>query len=114
MKGQIKDPNITQQTSDGYHTFEELYEHRLRLFSLVLKANQEIAFKTRLDDKGESYEGWFIAGLNTKEGQISYHMPNRFWKKLDIKEVESNSDYDGHNSADVLNRLDSLLLEKTD
>jgi hypothetical protein len=96
--------------SDGYHTFDELYEHRHVLFIQVLNANEGISFKTLLNDKKESWDGWFIAGINTPMGQATYHLPIKYWGKIKAQEVEYNSDYDGHNSTDVLYRLQSLSI----
>lgn len=106
---------ITGETSDGYHTFNELYEHRHALFASLLTviANTQTLvrpWKTWHDQNGEIWEGWFIAGIDTIHGQISYHLPAEWWERLpDVPEIERNAAYDGHTSADVLNRLRSLL-----
>jgi hypothetical protein len=101
---------ITGETSDGYHTFNELYAHRNALFSLVLISYLKSAWKTWRNQNGEVWEGWFIAGLETEFGQISYHMPAEWWERLpDVPEIERNAAYDGHTSTDVLNRLRLLL-----
>ena len=96
---------VTGNTSDGYHTFNELYEHRHLLFITLLNSSKEKAFKTLKNKEGEKWEGWFIAGLNTKYGQITYHLPEKFWHDLDVTELERNSLYDNHSSNDVLDRL---------
>jgi hypothetical protein len=106
---------ITGDTSDGYHTFNELYEHRHTLFAFALKIARDgfllgiMPFKTWRNQNGEEWEGWFIAGLNSQYGQISYHLPAEWWDELDIPEIEYNADYDGHTSADVLSRLKAIL-----
>jgi len=106
---------VTGDTSDGYHTFNELYEHRHALFALLLE-KQAIAnifvspWKTWRDQNGEIWEGWFIAGMDTVHGQISYHLPAEWWERLpDVPEIERNAAYDGHTSKDVLERLRLLL-----
>lgn len=94
------------KVSDGNHTFEELYEHRNALFAVVLHDHLALSWKTWRNDKGEVNEGWFIAGLNTEFGQISYHYPAEWWEKLpDVPEIERNLFYDGHTSDDVAKRL---------
>ena len=94
------------QVSDGYHTFDDLYQHRHKLMMALATARGDSSFKTRLNDKGEAWDGWFILGINTEHGQITYHLPDRLWEFLPhIKEVESNSDYDNHTPEDVLLRL---------
>ena len=97
------------EVSDGFHSFNELYEHRYVLFLSFAKGNPG-AFKTRRDDSGEEWSGWFILGINTRHGQISYHLPEKYWDMIDVDEVERNLDYDGHSASDVLERL-LLLLE---
>lgn len=97
--------------SDGYHTFNELYEHRYLLF-IHVAISQPGAFKTRLNDKKEAWDGWFILGINTNRGQISYHLPEKYWDIADVQEVEFNMKYDGHNSGDVLERLMLLLQDR--
>lgn len=101
---------ITGETSDGYHTFNELYEHRTALFAIVLHIYHYSAWKTWRDQNGEIWEGWFIAGIDTIHGQISYHLPAEWWTLLpNVLEIERNAAYDGHTSADVLERLKLLL-----
>lgn len=95
--------------SDGYHTFEELYKHRNLLWIHVLMANNERAFKTKANKEGEVWEGWFIAGMETELGQISYRLPMEYWDLLNVKEIESNSKFDGHTSWDTIHRLHTLL-----
>lgn len=100
------------QVSDGYHTFDELYEHRCLLWANILNSNTENSFKTWLNDKGEKYDGWFIAGMDSEYGQLTYHLPERFWPLLNVKILNNNSNYDGHTSADVAERLLKMLSRK--
>lgn len=105
------------QVSDGYHTFDELYAHRCKLFAALLVCVNEFAsfsyspFKTMKNDKGEEWEGWFIAGLHTAAGQITYHLPIAMWDSLPLRVLAQNDEYDGHTGADVLERLDKLMKE---
>ena len=111
MKDKLKPiylPIDTDEVSDGYHTFKELYDHRNLLWVMVLLQNRNVSFKTHKDDSGHEIENWFIAGINTDYGQLTYHLPNDLWDILDVPEVDYNFDYDGHDSKEVLNRLFSL------
>lgn len=94
-----------EDMSDGYHTFNELYQHRHVLFINLVLRNLPISFKTKLNDKKEAWEGWFILGMNTEFGQITYHLPVTYWDMVSVKEVEYNFDYDGHTPEDVVDRL---------
>lgn len=89
--------------SDGYHTFDELYEHRHALFLNLLKSNSS-AWKSRAHADGSVWEGWFIAGIS-EPMQITYHLPERLWDKFDVKELTQSPVWDGHTSADVVDRL---------
>lgn len=93
------------EVSDGYHTFNQLYLHRYLLFLNLTVANPALSFKTRLNDKKEEWEGWFILGMETEYGQITYHLPAKLWDMAPVKELEYNFDYDGHTSSDVCERL---------
>lgn len=101
-------PTPTGQISDGYHTFDELYEHRCLLFLAVMKAHPQLAWRARAHDDGSVQEGWWVAGLNLPTGPISYHLPDRVWPLLDGTAIETRErapKWDGHTSADVLDRL---------
>ncbi len=101
---------ISGDTSDGYHTFNELYRHRCLLFAWVLLLNHKRnVFKTLKNDAGEEYDGWFIGAMNTQFGQISYHLPDSLWDLLPITTHERNSTYDGHTSLDVLGRIERMV-----
>ena len=95
--------------SDGYHTFNELYEHRHWLFITLMclyKAGEP--WRSMLHDDGSSYDGWFIAGMTMTEGQISYHLPLEYWNALNfyhIKTYDKAPPFDGHTSEDVIKRL---------
>lgn len=66
------------EVGDGYHTLEELYEHRHRLFLFAMgAAGKDFAWFCERHADGASFPGWFIAGVNLPAGTISYHMPAR-------------------------------------
>ncbi len=104
-------PPVTGATSDGYHTFDELYDHRNVLWALVA-TQMAGAFKTRLDRAGDQYPGWFICAVDTPYGQISYHLPDALWDALPLPERAHNATYDGHTAQDTLERLHRLLAER--
>ena len=96
----------TENVSDGYHTFGELYKHRFELFIALMLTNPEISFRAKLNNDGGQYPGWFVAGMRLSTGQISYHLPERYWDRLStLITYERFPDYDGHTSQDVLDRL---------
>jgi hypothetical protein len=74
---------VNGNTSDGYHTFNELYEHRIALFIALVLCNPLISWRSKLHDDGTSFEGWFIAGMHLPTGDITYHLPMSDWDKLE-------------------------------
>ena len=93
------------EVSDGYHTFNELYEHRHVLFA-NLCAVVDHAWKSKLHSDGTAFEGWFIAGINKTPGhQITYHIPMKHWDLFKTEVLERAPEWDGHTAADVLERL---------
>lgn len=98
------------EISDGYHTFNELYEHRHALFSVI--CNQFHGWKSKKHHDGTMFEGgWFIAGVNTPQGQATYHIPIRLWDDFKCKELDQAPKWDGHTADDVIDRIKSLAKE---
>lgn len=97
------------ETSDGYHTFDELYHHRAVLFSVIVKAFQEKAWKARLHHDGTMYDGMFIVGIDTPEGQASYHYDiDPYWDMFECRELERAPEWDGHTPAQAIERIGKL------
>ena len=100
---------MTGETSDGYHTFNELYHHRAVLFSVIVKAFQEKAWKARLHHDGTMYDGMFIVGIDTPEGQASYHYDiDPYWDMFECRELERAPEWDGHTPAQAIERIGKL------
>jgi hypothetical protein len=111
---------------DGYHTFDELYEHRITLFIALCRylsgmwqekyigaENEETIpeiWRSKLHSDGSSFDGWFILGINKEKGeQITYHLPLSKWEDTDFAEpLEKAPEFDGHTSDDVLERIKDL------
>ena len=108
-----KGENDTNKISDGSHTFGELYDHRAKLFSVICNLHREISWKSRLHDDGTMYEGYFIVGIETREGQATYHYGLELWDFFDVKELPMAPKYDGHNSEQAIERIQSLGKVKT-
>lgn len=96
------------QVSDGSHTFDELYFHRMMLFAVICKTYKSRAWKSWLHSDGTMYDDYFIVGLTTPEGDYSYHYHKDHWDLFDVKELETAPKWDGHKPEDI-NRLFSLL-----
>lgn len=96
--------------TDGFHTFQELYEHRHALFINLLHSNPSISWRANVHEDGTMYDGWFIAGMNLPTGMISYHLPVDMWEMLDgslIATTNKAPKWDGHSPDDVVKRLNA-------
>lgn len=97
--------------SDGYHTFEELYEHRITLYIALckqyMKATGFRPWRSQLHSDGSGFDGWFVLGLMDEPGkQITYHLPDSKWEETSFAEtLDRAPEFDGHTSNDVLKRL---------
>ena len=102
-------PPITGDTSDGYHTFNELYHHRAVLFSVICNARPDIAWKSKKHHDGTMYDGMFIVGIDTPEGQATYHYDIKpYWRMFRVKELEFAPKWDGHTPDEAIRRIGTL------
>lgn len=95
--------------SDGYHTFDELYYHRMMLFSVICRDHKEKAWKSKQHQDGSMFDDYFIVGITTPAGDFTYHYHEQHWGVFDVKEIERAPEWDGHTSDDII-RL--MLLEE--
>lgn len=114
-------------TSDGFHTFDDLYMHRMilnatlfnewaRQWNTPKRGTVPRVVKSFHHSDGEPCFGgeWFIVvaelpirtpvGYETK--QISYHYKKEYYHLFhSVTHVEIPPEYDGHTPTDVINRL---------
>lgn len=113
------------EVSDGYHTFSELYDHRITLFITLCRFVQDSdetatdyggvlarkrVWRSKTHSDGTSWDGWFVMGVGKEKGeQITYHLPLSRWGETNFAETLKHApEYDGHTSNDVLERLKEL------
>ena len=95
-----------KEVSDGYHTFGELYYHRMILFSLLLNNHPEISWKAKKHHDGTMFDDTsFICGIETPEGQYTYHYHLEYWDMFKVKEMEFAPKYDNHIPSDITRLL---------
>jgi len=128
--------NVRGNYSDGYHSFNELYEFR-KLYNAALfnewakshmeqeswkdkgnmllmpsdKAKYDVHKSVRHFDGEVIFGGnWFIVVAILPTGQISNHYHMDDWDLFNVPIVDkAKYEFDGHTSEDVANRLKSLL-----
>lgn len=107
--------------SDGYHTFNELYDFRMMYnaaFFCVLQAMYEqsggkkfIAHKSKRHHDGEECfgGGWFVVvaylGDTDSGTQITNHYEMKHWDLFPIPEKRVADAWDGHTPQDTLERI---------
>ena len=103
------------EVSDGYHTFNELYEFRkcynAALFNEWSKSGKYDVHKSKKHYDGDECfgGGWFIVMAVLPDGQISNHYKLEDWDLFSIPSHDKALfDFDGHTPDDVVQRLKSL------
>lgn len=103
------------ETSDGYHTFNELYHHRAILFKALCDVYCESAWKSKQHHDGTMYDKMFVVGIDTPMGQATYHYDiEPYWDMFDVKELEKAPEWDGHTPAEALTRISCLATTQDD
>lgn len=113
---------------DGYHTFDELYDHRVALYIALCNALRCVDMVAKAEGMTEGrFSVWrskrhsdgqlcfgtgtmFVLGVDKEPGeQITYHIPIERWDDAFFAEtLEKAPEFDGHTSDDVLERLKCL------
>lgn len=110
--------DLTDVISDGYHTFGDLYNHRMILTKTIaymfkdietvnekLYKVQPIVYRSKkhaLTDPNEMFEGYFIVVFRSPEGDFSYHYRLEHWDEFDFLHEEPRAGkYDGHTPDDI-------------
>lgn len=111
---------IDGKTTDGYHSFDELYRYRLlynaALFnewaSESLYTSRFHVHKSWRHNSGEECfgGGWFIVMAELPTGQISNHYEEKYWDLFQIPERDRADEWDGHTPADAADRLYRFLM----
>ena len=117
----LKDEKVisTKNISDKWHTFDDLYNHRMAFnialcnaINLLNYENYTKCYKSKkhYDNKNDPmFEGSFIVVIESPQGQISYHYKLAEWDKFEIEEREEANKYDGHTPDDTIVRLIGLF-----
>lgn len=113
-------PDFEQnEISDGYHTFNELYEFR-KLYNALLfnmwasKGMYDVHKSWKHNDGEDCFAGsdskWFVVVAILPGGQITNHYEQNDWTLFNIPAVfKAKYEFDGHTAKDVLDRLKEIL-----
>ena len=99
--------NKIDKLSDGYHTFDELYYHRMALTARLTHFIP--AHRSRKHHDGTMFAYSFIVVFYVDHIQCSYHYNLKYWDLFDhIETREFADEWDGHTPEDVT----KILLKK--
>lgn len=103
-------------TSDGFHTFDELYQFRMLYNAAWFNAMADDisdwkVYKSKLHSDGtEPFGGgWFVVGAELPTGQITNHYEMPHWDLFMVPEVAKAPIWDGHTAQMVAERLEEFL-----
>lgn len=97
--------------SDGYHSFNELYEYRMlynaAFFNELAKSEEVKVCKSWKHSDGQDCfgGGWFIVMAELPTGQISNHYEAKDWNLFRVPEVLIAPEWDGHTPKEAAERL---------
>ena len=112
------------EASDGYHTFNELYDYRmlynaaffnkLAHYDNLADGSWKVEYDVHKSKKHSDGEdcfggGWFIVMAELPTGQISNHYEMKYWDLFKIPEKEKANVWDGHTPKDAADRLREFL-----
>lgn len=90
------------EVSDGYHTFNDLYDERRVLSAALFNMYSGECWKSRCHSDGKPCfdGGWFIVGINTPAGPYTYHYEDKYWDLFNVKVFDTAPEWDGHTEKD--------------
>jgi len=107
-------PPVSGDTSDGHHTFDELYDYRMLYNAHAaqgwLAAGISVVKSWRHSDGELAFGGgWFVVSAQLPTGQVTNHYKTENWDLFDVPEVEQAPTWDGHSPAIAAERLRAAL-----
>ncbi|MEU4312753.1 hypothetical protein [Nocardia sp. NPDC024068] len=109
------DAGFDENTSDGRHTFAELYRYRMLYNALAFnewaEAGRYDVHKSLRHSDGELCfgGGWFVVYATLPTGQIANHYELRHWDLFRIPERCRPVAWDGHTPREAAARIDRFL-----
>ncbi len=115
---------VDGSTSDGYHTFDELYRVRMllnaALFNEWYDHDLYKVHKSKRHHDGEMCfgGGWFVVMAEIPEyrndlivafRQISFHYEEKYWDLFKVWPRQRANEWDGHTAEESYQRLENFL-----
>lgn len=103
----------TKDIEDNFYSVRDLYENRVVLFKTICHTYPKLSWKTKMHNDGTMFNDSFLAGITTPKGDATYHIKMEHFDEFQIKEIGKGPIYDGYKANDVLTRINSLPLLKS-
>lgn len=97
--------------SDGYHTFNQLYDYRMIYNALLVneyaKQGKYNVHKSTRHSDGELCfgGGWFVVSMTLPTGQVTNHYKNEYWDLFVCEGRENADEWDGHTPEEAFDRM---------
>jgi hypothetical protein len=107
--------HLAADTSDGFHTFAELYHYRMLYNALLVNewARQgfyDVHKSVRHSDGSVCFDGrWFVVYAQLPTGQISNHYEIGDWYKFHVPIRNTAAEWDGHTPQEAARRMERFL-----
>lgn len=110
----LRDERTSGETSDGYHTHNELYHYRMLYNAHAARGwvaqGIPVVKSWRHADGDLCFGGgWFIVTATLPTGQVSNHYEAKHWDLFDVPWVPRPPEWDGHTPEDAADRLEAAL-----
>ncbi len=112
----MTEPTAGPDTSDGYHTFAELYHYRMLYNALLFNewARQGMygVHKSLRHSDGELCfgGGWFVVSAQLPTGQVTNHyLIADDWYRFQVPIRNTAAEWDGHTPQDAAHRMEAFL-----
>lgn len=115
VRALVDELEVTSETSDGHHTFNELYHYRMLYNAIACRAwlkEGHTVVKSWNHHDGEPClgGGMFVVQAELPTGQVSNHYKAEYWDLFDVPAIELPTVYDGHTPAIAAARMLEYLL----
>lgn len=115
---ELKSESEISSMSDGYHTFDELYEYRLlynaAFFNELAEQGLYDVHKSRKESDGAfpfNNEDMFVVMAELPTGQISNHYNVKYWNFFNVPIKERANVWDRHTPKDVCERIKNYIFK---
>jgi hypothetical protein len=106
---------VSPDTSDGFHTFTELYHYRMLYNALLFNewarlGMYDVHKSLRHSDNELCFGGgWFVVYAQLPTGQVSNHYEMADWGRFQVPARDVAAEWDGHSPQEAVQRMERFL-----